>query len=625
MGFPPGLIEEIRSRVDLVELVGEHVTLRRSGRNWVGLCPFHEERTPSFTVSPERGLFYCFGCQTGGDAIAFLMKREGLTFPDAVERLAARLGIDPGPRRGEGVAGARAGERARLLQINGLVAGYFARCLLAPRGSLARAYLQRRGVRPEIAERFGLGYAPADGRELEAALQEAGVEPAEAVRAGVLAPGGAGRQPFPRFRDRLMFPVQDAAGRVLGFGGRLLREGAPGPKYLNSPETPVFRKRWVLYGLPGAVEGMRREGRAVVVEGYLDVITLHQAGIDWAVATLGTALTPEHARLLARYAREVVLAFDSDRAGRLATDRGLDLVEAAGLRVSVASLPAGDDPDSWVRREGPDPFRRAVDAAWSLTEYRLRRALGNRVPRTDLERGRMVAAVVPILARLQSASEREAYAARVAARLGVPVTGLLADVEAARSGPGRGRGARRARRPEENGNQGSRRHSSGQGTYTTVAEYASSTAGGGGLEAVEKTLVRWMVEHSDLARQVLDAMDGQPLERVELEGVRVFVRELLARGASWSRGEELAAMAPEEVSEQVDGLLALPLRQPVEPEAYARQAARLRVRARLQLLEAHLTDLEGSAGEDDAARLSRLLVEYGRLRKSVAGAGPLRV
>jgi DNA primase len=393
--------------VDIVELVSETVKLRRAGRNWVGLCPFHEEKTPSFNVTPDRGLFYCHGCHASGDVFTYLMRREGCDFPEAVERLAARAGVRLPERRGPNPR--LQSQRDRLARVLDDASAFFREHLPA-----AAAYLSRRGVSEETARRFGLGFAPPEWDALLRALTRRGHEPQTLAEAGLVAARPAGDGYYDRFRGRLMFPIHDERGALVAFGGRAL--GEDHPKYLNSPETPLFSKRRTWYGLHLAREAIRREGRAIVTEGYMDVVTAHQHGFTAAVASLGTSLSAEQAGALARHAEEVFIAYDADSAGQAATWRGLGILQETDLRVRVVSLPAGRDPDELLRREGAEAFRTALESALPLVEYVAKRAAsGRNLARID-ERLAAAGEVAPFVARCRG-PEREHYAELAARRL----------------------------------------------------------------------------------------------------------------------------------------------------------------------------------------------------------------
>lgn len=417
--IPEETIQAIRDRVDVVDLVGRYVGLKKAGRTWKGLCPFHHEKTPSFVVTPERGTFHCFGCGEGGNVFAFLMRHDNLTFPEAVRSLAAELGIEVPERGGEG--GARL---EPLYRANAAAQALYREALHSDAGRDARAYLARRGLDRALAERFGIGFAPDRWDALTGVLQREKIPAEEAERAGLVKRRDRGGH-YDLLRGRLTFPIQDVRGRVIGFGGRALAEGQE-PKYLNTPESPVFRKRESLYGFPSSLEPMRRADRAVVVEGYFDLIALHRAGIGEAVATCGTALTEEHARNLRRRARHVVLLFDGDEAGERAMLRALEVLLPHGLRVRAAALPPGQDPDDLVAAEGAEALARLVDAAPPALERAIRRAAAGSAD-TPWARADAVSGVVPLLAALPDPVERGEWSRRLAMAVGTDA----ADVEAA--------------------------------------------------------------------------------------------------------------------------------------------------------------------------------------------------
>jgi len=357
---------EIRDRASIVEVISDVVTLKKAGRNYMGLCPFHAEKTPSFTVNEEKGIFHCFGCRAGGSVFQFLMQYDHLTFPEAVERLAKRYGItiERSERTG---APDRGGERETLYHINERAAANYQRVLLNhSEGKKALHYLKSRGVDEETARSFMLGYAPPSGSGLPDLLKKEKLAVADALRLGLVGQRDAG-QLYEKFFARLMFPIVNPAGKVVGFGGRVLDQGLP--KYLNSSETPLFRKSSTLYGLYQAKEGIRKADRVVVVEGYLDAIALHQCGVTYAVATLGTALTVEHVRVLARYSKNITALFDGDNAGRSAAARSFEIFIEAGLFGQAAFLPDGEDPDSFVRSQGKAALEAVLERATPLADY----------------------------------------------------------------------------------------------------------------------------------------------------------------------------------------------------------------------------------------------------------------
>ncbi|MDJ0865214.1 MAG: DNA primase [Myxococcota bacterium] len=411
--IPDDTIEAVRDRVDIVELVGRHVSLRQSGRSFKGLCPFHDEKTPSFQVNPERGIFHCFGCGAGGDAFRFLMQHENLTFPEAVRVIARDVGVEV-PESGGGDAGLN----ERLRDANEVAQRLYRDRLAADAGVEARAYLERRGLEPAEIERFGLGFAPDSWDAVRTALAAAKLPAELGEKAGLLAERQSGGH-YDRLRGRVTFPIRDVRDRIVGFGGRALAVDQE-PKYLNTPESPVFRKREAFYGFPDCLEAIRRSGRAVVVEGYFDRIALARAGVTESVATCGTALTPEHARQLRRRTREVVLLFDGDEAGQRAVERSLEILLPEGLRVRAGALPPGDDPDTLLVREGAEALRRVVDEAPPAIEHAIRRAVRQGC-RTPWEKADAVRNVVKLLVRVTDPVERGEYARRLALAVDVRV------------------------------------------------------------------------------------------------------------------------------------------------------------------------------------------------------------
>jgi DNA primase len=434
------LVDRVRESNDILSVVSEYVQLKKVGGRHVGLCPFHAERTPSFTVSPDKQLFYCFGCHAGGNVFTFIMKLEGLTFREAVRRLGERVGIDvsaspetPGEREARE-------KRDRIHRLNELAMKYYRKVLLKSQAAtVARDYLARRGVGPEAQEMFGIGYAPSGWRALITAMGRSGVPPQFLVEAGLAAVATAGPREryYDRFRNRVIFPIVNVYGRVVGFGGRSLDDSVP--KYLNSPESPVFNKRANLYGLNLAAERIRASQAAVLVEGYMDVVAAHQAGVGNVAATLGTALTAEQARLISRYAQRVVMCYDADSAGSAATGRGVGTTSGVGLEVSVAMLPEGHDPDSLIRNYGGDALEKAIELAVPYARYRIERILSSTDVSSLQSRLSAVEAVVAVVADVASEVERAEYVRELSGRLGVDPSALAVDVRKAAAGRGASR------------------------------------------------------------------------------------------------------------------------------------------------------------------------------------------
>ena len=383
--------------MSLSAVVQEHVTLKRAGRTLKGLCPFHGEKTPSFHVDEQKGFFHCFGCQVGGDVYKFVMLKDALTFPEAVRALAERAGIEvPASRERT----PQDDLRDRLLAINEAAQVAFAEALLSPSGEAARRYLEQRGISREAIEAFGLGWAP-DSWDYLAKRLEGRFRERELTAAGVVSPRRSGQGVYDRFRARVTFPIRALSGKVVAFGGRLIVPDEQQPKYLNSPETPVYEKGRHLYALERARGEISRQGEAIVVEGYLDALSLHAHGVTNAVAVLGTALTPVQARLLRRYAERVVLNFDADAAGRKAARRSLDVLLPEGLEVKVLELPAGDDPDDHVRREGSEGYLRAVQAASTFFDFLIRRVQEEQDLSAPTGRVRALESLLPWVLRVE--------------------------------------------------------------------------------------------------------------------------------------------------------------------------------------------------------------------------------
>ncbi len=427
----PGRISEdairtIRERASLSEVVADVVALKRRGTRAVGLCPFHAEKTPSFNVSEQDGFFHCFGCGEGGDVFTFVMKTQSASFPEAVRLVAERFGL-PVPEEAAGSTP----RSEPLVAVSEAAAAFFRGALRGTPGARARGYLDERGVRPETIERFGLGYAPGGGDALARHLRTSGLPLDDAVTAGlVMRRAGGGL--LDRFRDRLIFPIADPRGRVIAFGGRILPgeppPGDPPPKYLNSPESPLFHKGRTVYGLGLARDAIRQRNRVIVVEGYLDVLALAQAGIGEAVAPLGTALTAEQLTTLGRFTERVIACFDGDAAGRRAAARSFPVFIDAGLWGRGVFLPEGDDPDTFVRARGADAFGALVETAEPLIEAWLREAIG---PDRDAvgRRADAARAVARLLQRLRARDpdKFDVLAGRAAQTIGVAEERLRAE------------------------------------------------------------------------------------------------------------------------------------------------------------------------------------------------------
>jgi DNA primase len=429
--------EELRAAADIVKIVSDYVKLRKAGANLVGLCPFHQEKTASFAVHPVRQIFHCFGCGAGGDVFKFIMLIENVTFPEAVERVAEKAGVKLPPAWGGERDDARSKERSALYRIHELAAHFFATQLSATmEGRAAHAYLLDRGLGDETLARFHLGYAPSDGHALSRKLAEAGFSPELCEASGLIVPGRESGRAMDRFRRRVIFPIAHESGKVVAFAGRAL--GDDQPKYLNSPETPIYAKSRLLYHLHSSGAAVRKLDAAILVEGYMDCIALASNGVENVVASCGTSLTEGQVRLLKRYTQRVVVNYDPDSAGMAATERSLGLLLEEGFEIKVLALPGGLDPDSFIRRQGADAYRQLLAAAPTYLDYLTDRAAAQHDLRTPEGKVRAVNAVLPYLAKVGNPLLRDEMGSRLAERLRVDERLLHVEVKrAVRSGDGK--------------------------------------------------------------------------------------------------------------------------------------------------------------------------------------------
>jgi len=588
-------IEQLRQATDIVEVIGEVLTLRRQGRNYIGLCPFHTEKTPSFSVSPEKQIFYCFGCGTGGDVFSFVQKRDGLSFPEAIRQLADRAGLKvPEPELAPDEARRRT-ERERLQQVVEQASAQFQRWFWADAGRAARAYMEQRGFDEATLRTFGVGWAPPGWDGVIKALGARGVGQPWLIRAGLAIKAEGQDRVYDRFRGRVMFPIWDQRGRAVAFGGRLL-PGSPdedrSPKYLNSPETEIFSKGRGLYGWHLAKGAIREQGFAVVVEGYIDAISCHRAGFANTVASLGTAFTVQQARLLLSQAEQVRVAYDADAAGQGATQRGVDILAGLGADVRIVLLPEGKDPDECISKGGRGAFAAALEGAVDYVEYRFRLAQAEAERRWGAGSAGAAAAaaeaIAPTLVALTSPVARDAYVQRFARLLDVSEASMWRELQrVARAASGQG--ARQG--PGATGATGGARNTAGlaAGTDGPGRHIPSSSrdnigSSGSGLlstpalrQAQERLVALMLLEPERIAgiRQQVRAEDFVD------ESSRGIVRALyeVAAAASGQGGTRGAtgggAMAPPDQSHELMRLL------------------------------------ESTGQHDAAALLSRLLVEAG--------------
>ena len=508
MPIPENFITELVERSDIAEVVSGYVRLsKRSGSNLFGLCPFHSEKTPSFSVSPDRQIYHCFGCGKGGGVISFIMEIENLSFPEAVEFLAKRAGL-PMP---EQTNDAESRKRDRMLALNRDAARFFREQIVSPGGQPAREYLARRQINNKTATNFGLGFAPDAWDSLEKAMREKGYSDFEMLDAGLVRRGKSGGF-YDTFRNRLMFPVIDVRGNVIGFSGRILGDGEP--KYMNSPETLVFNKSRNLFALNLAKKS--KSGYIILSEGNIDVVSLHQAGFDSAVASLGTSLTPEQARLLSRYTNQVVIAYDNDGAGLKAAQRAIGIFEKLDIKVKVLRMSGAKDPDEFIKLKGAEAFRRLLEESENQIDYRLRSVTDKYDLSVDEQKVDFLKEATELVAKLPGAVERQVYAMRVAAMAEVKAEVVADEVERRRKrmlSSARREEQRKQSRPESQ-----LQPAEGKLRYTDP-----------GSAAAEEGLVRLLFLEPELGKRA-DLPAAEEFSSPELGRIYAAIREKIDRG-----------------------------------------------------------------------------------------------
>ena len=423
--IPDSFIEELRYRCDIEQIISSYTQLKRTGRTLKGLCPFHSEKTPSFVVYPENHSFYCFGCAAGGDVITFIRMAEHLEYVEAIRFLAEKVGMTVPEDAKDDIF---AKQKTRMLELNREAARFFHAFLISPQGKRGLDYFRERGLSDKTIRKFGLGYSPDSWDALKNHLRQKGFTEQEMLSAAVVRKNDRGGS-YDQFRDRVMFPIIDLRGGVIGFGGRIL--GDQKPKYLNSSDTAVFKKSRGLFAMN--IAKSTKQPRLILCEGYMDAIAIHQAGFDNAVATLGTALTPEQARLISQYVPEVVLSYDSDEAGRKATDRASQLLSQVGLRVRVLNIPNAKDPDEFIKKFGAAKFQQLVEGSANSTEYAIN-LLKKKYP-IDTDDGKVafMKEFCPMMAKVENAIEADVYVNRISQEIGIEYTLIAEQVKAMRA------------------------------------------------------------------------------------------------------------------------------------------------------------------------------------------------
>lgn len=566
-------VEQVRAANDVVDVVGAHVALVRAGMRWKGLCPFHQEKTPSFHVSGEHQTYHCFGCGAGGDVFSFVMALENMTFPEALRHLAERAGI-PVPER----TGPAGDQLERIRQALQIARTYFRECLASSDGREASAYLTRRGIGAELRERFGLGFATDSWDGL---LRHARrwVGEADLADAGLVVHAQSGRL-YDRFRNRVIVPIESGGGAPVGFGGRNL--GPEEPKYLNSPETAVYKKGSVLFGAAQARAAIREESHVLVVEGYFDVLSLAQAGLGAAVGTCGTALSSEQARQLARYGVRIVLLFDGDPAGVRAALRALPIVVPEGAEVRVLVPPVGLDPDDWVRERGAEEVRAALAHAWTPVAF-----LEERVRAGDLARDEAARQAVALVARLDDPLTRDLWVQEIAGRFGLREEAVWAGAEGER-------GAKNAR----------------------PARPVERSTGADGWKSLERICLQVALENPGRAGEILAAIAGAR-PRAELAAVLDWLAAEAARGAGGPPSSaDLVARAREALPE-VPALGSVLVREESGPGPDVEALLAVLRERSLRFRMAQVTrDIRRAEAAGDEVALARLLAEMQELAGS---------
>ena len=592
------VLAELRSAADIVEVVGEHTRLKKAGRSWKGLCPFHNERTPSFTVDRDKGLYHCFGCGAGGDVIHFVRQIDRLDFPEAIEALASRFGVTI-PKRVS--RGPRDEQREKLLSAVAAAQRFYV-AELAKKGNPAVAHLEERGVPESVAKALGVGYAPPGWESLAKGLGGSWPE-AVLVEAGLMQPRAEGRGAYDRFRNRLLFTIRDERGRPVGFSGRALAPGEE-PKYLNSPESPIFLKKRLLYALTDAREAIRRRERTVLAEGCFDHLALFLAGVEETVASMGTALTPEQAAKLKRLAPKVVVCYDGDSAGRNAARAALTHLLAQGLEVSVVRLPDGEDPDDVRRREGPAALAARIDDApaylsWLFDELRPAE------PRISAEEKKdRIRAILDVLSAIPDRILRYEEYRRVSNEVGVPVDVLWPKESATRPGGPSGAPGRPPAAVPAPGTQGN-----------------GSVFYGGEIPAAERRLLQLLIRGGEYIPLITSNLRSEHLSH---PGVRGLVETFGKSGGDAGAVDFRGKLAHLKESSDISLVSRLALEETPEPtqEEVLRLLRRLE-RKHLEREQATVQEAirraEAAAGEED--ELSRLLKRKQEIGKRIVELG----
>jgi len=518
--FDEAVLQDILNRINIVEVISEYMPLKRAGRNFKAVCPFHHEKTASFVVSAEKQIFHCFGCGAGGNVFGFLMQYERLAFGEAVELLARRSGVTlPQRRQGANVSPLI----SQLHKVNELAARFYQETLAGQRGQQARAYLVDRGILPETAQQFGLGFAPDNWDALTTQLRSQNVPLSLLEKAGLSIPRREGGY-YDRFRNRVIFPISDVKNACIGFGARVMDKGLP--KYINSPETAVYRKGSCLYNFASAKDAVRRQDRILIVEGYLDCIVPFQYGVHNIVASLGTALTPEQARLIRRYTNSVVMVYDGDLAGELATLRSLEIFLEEGMQVAVAALPAGFDPDSLVRKNGIEDFNDRLQKAESLFDYKLRILRSRFDCRTVDGKAAVCADMLPTIRKVGNAIIVSEYLKKLAETLKISESSLAREMEKLGTVP--------------------------------LPRSPHGLPAARGAHPTERLLMKLMLEETELVSRIKGQLDPSEFQDAQVSRIVATMFDLVTQGKDCHAHSLIAHLGEEELSQTVCASTFLP-------------------------------------------------------------------
>ena len=597
-------VERVEQGSDIVDVVSHYVKLKRRGNNYWGCCPFHQEKTPSFSVAPEKGFFYCFGCHAGGGVFKFLSLIENVSYADAIKLQAEKLGI-PVPKRQQSAQEKAREQRLKdLLKVNEMARTFFHNCLTMTRlGEPGKTYFAGRGIKMETIEEFGLGYAPDAWDKLTKAFLARGVPQDFLLEDGLAMERREGNGIYDRFRHRVMIPIADERGRVVGFGGRVLDDSKP--KYLNTKETVLFNKRRLLFGLDRSHQAIRQAGYAIIVEGYMDAISVFDAGVQNVVASLGTSFTAEHCKKLLRYAKRFYFCYDSDDAGQNATIRALTVVRDSGAEVRVIVVPDGKDPDEFIRKHGADAFRALVERAQFITDYRLHYVLSHGETGTLEGKMRALHEMMPVLATMTNAAERSELAKRLAKT-------LLLD-----EGVIREEAAKAARNPrllwQEQETAGPQNR---QAAPVRQAVHRADSA----MQKAGRIVIRSIWQEPSLLAHANTMVPFPAFQDDVQRAILCYLQETQAHGEAWD-GTKLAAALGDEAAEELSRAVVENEMDDAQHEdqasAYSDSIGLLRRSYLTRRYEQLSREAEAASASGDGASVSAKLQELTRIKKEM--------